>query len=103
MTRRTKELQQPTNYLGEGFAELVELLLQRRVVLLLRGLLDLALDLADLGGHADGVDHRHAAAVGDRRCREQHVLLALQLAVLLRQMRRVLHGAGYSVLSAPYL
>ena len=82
--------------LGEGLAELVELLLERRVVLLLRGLLDLALDLADLGGHADRVHHRHAAAVGDSRRREQHALLALQLAVLVRQMRRVLRpGAPY--------
>ena len=43
--------------------------------------LDVALDLADFGRHADGGDEAGAGAAGDGAAREQHALLALRARV----------------------
>lgn len=47
-------------HLRQILAELVELLFERRVVLLALGLLDLLLDFADLRRHADVIDDADA-------------------------------------------
>ena len=68
------------NHERELVAEGVQLLLERRVVLLLGGGLNLRLDLADLGAHP-GVDHRgDARALRHGGSAEEHALLALELA-----------------------
>ena len=69
-----------TDHERELVAEGVQLLLERRVVLLLGGGLNLRLDLADLGAHP-GVQHRgDARALRHGGAAEEHALLALELA-----------------------
>lgn len=80
---------------GECLAELVELLFERRVVVLLQGLVDLRVDLANLGGHPGMHDEADGAAIDDGGAREHHAVLGLDVSIVGRHgVGRLVDGVG---------
>ena len=78
-------------------AEIVQLLLQRRVLRLLGRLLDLRLNLTNLRLHAHVDDVRHARALGHGRAAEEHALLRLKFAIGVRhRVRGLPHAHGFA-------
>lgn len=80
--------------LGERLAEFVELLLERGVVVLLRGLVDLRVDFADLSGHPSVHDEADCAAIDDGGAGEDHTLLGLDVGVVVGHLVRGLVDGG---------
>ena len=78
----------------EQRAEGVDLLPERGLFFFLRGLLDLALDDADLGLHARRDDDTDASPVTDGRPGEEHVLLVLDARGLGHGFRRLEYCFG---------